>query len=371
MTNILLVVAEIAHKDNWRKELEKWGGISNSSIRVECYASLKKLSDTQWDYIIFDEGHHLASDLRVEILRSIKAENIIILSATFPDNLRWNIESIFGNFVVSSITLSEAIDSGILPRPKIFLIPMKLDNNNYNCTIIEEWGNKEDRKIYKCNYYERWEYLKNKKKYPNVRLEISCTQSQKYEYLTSQFEYWKRQFFRTRQEYIKNKWLQVGSKRKRFLGECKTKDVKALLNKVKDKRFICFCASIEQAKLLGSNNAIHSERKDSLSIIDDFNNKKINSLFAVGMLQEGQNLNDIQIGVIVQLDGAERAFIQKFGRVLRADSPIQFIFYYENTRDSEYLENILETMNEDNNTFKEHIVRINDVTNLKLWQRYI
>ena len=60
------------------------------------------------------------------------------------------------------------------------------------------------------------------------------------------------------------------------------------------------------------------------------------------MLQEGQkNLTDIQVGIIVQLDGTERPFIQKFGRSLRAEDPHQYIFYYKNTRDEEYLENIL------------------------------
>ena len=64
------------------------------------------------------------------------------------------------------------------------------------------------------------------------------------------------------------------------------------------------------------------------------------------MLQEGQNLEGIQAGVIVQLDNAERAFIQKFGRTIRADSPQQFIFYYENTRDIDYLENVFEGIDE-------------------------
>ena len=161
-----------------------------------------------------------------------------------------------------------------------------------------------------------------------------------------------RLFFRTRQERVKNKWLQLGSKRKRFLGECKTDAVKLLLHKIKDKRFICFCASIEQAELLGGRNAIHSNKDNSLSIIDDFNSKKIDNLFAVNMLQEGQNLTDIEAGVIVQLDGQERAFVQKFGRSLRADDPIQFIFYYKNTRDMEYLNNVLEGID------KEYITEI-------------
>ena len=357
--NILLVVAEIAHKSNWKEEFNKWE-LKTDNIVIECYASLKKYRNSNWDLIIFDEAHHLGSDLRLDVLTGIQAQNIILLSATLPDQVMQAVSEVFGKFVTSKITLKEAIEWGILPQPKVYLIPLTLDNTYPNCTIIEEWGKKEKRIIYKCKFHERWEYVRNKNKYPNVKLEIACTQQQKYDYLSDQFEYWRSQFFKTRQEFVKNKWLQVGSKRKRFLGESKTDVVRLLLHKIRDKRFICFCTSIEQAELLGGKNAIHSKKDNSFDIIDNFNTKKIDNLFAVGMLQEGQNLTDIEVGIIVQLDGQERAFVQKFGRSLRATDPIQFIFYYKNTRDTEYLENVLEGID------KEYITEVDNLIDLEL-----
>lgn len=356
---VLLVVAEVAHKNNWEEEFKKWDYKVNNTI-IECYASLKKYRNTDWDLIIFDEAHHLGSELRMDILTSITSKKVILLSATLPDQVLNTITSVFGEFAISKVTLKQAIEEGILPKPKVFLVPLTLDNKYPNCTIIEEWGKKDKRITYKCKLHERWEYIRNKSKYPNVTLEISCTQQQKYNYLTEQFEYWRRQFLRTRQEHTRNKWLQVGSKRKRFLGECKTEATRLLLYKLKDKRFICFCSSIEQSEILGGNNAIHSKRENSLGIIEDFNNNKINSLFAVGMLQEGQNLTDIEAGIIIQLDGQERAFVQKFGRSLRADDPIQFIFYYKNTRDVDYLDNVIEGINED------YITEVDNLVDLEL-----
>ena len=150
------------------------------------------------------------------------------------------------------------------------------------------------------------------------------------------------------------------SKKKEISWRTKTDLVRTLLHKIRDKRFICFCTSIEQAEQLGGQNAIHSKRTDSLQIIKDFNRKKINNLFAVGMLQEGQNLTDIEVGIIIQLDGQERAFIQKFGRSLRAEDPIQFIFYYENTRDTEYLKNVLEGID------RKYITKIDRLEDLEL-----
>lgn len=355
----LLVVAEVAHKGNWEEEFTKWG-FKVPNISIECYASLKKYRDTEWDLIIFDEAHHLGSDLRIDVLTSISSKNVILLSATLPDQIMQSITGIFGEFTISKVTLKQAIEWGTLPKPKVFLVPLNLNNVCSNNTIIEEWGKKEKRVTYKCKFHERWEYLRNKTKYPNVTLEILCTQQQKYDYLTEQFDYWKTQFFRTRQEFTKNKWLQVGSKRKRFLGECKTDTIRLLLRKLQNKRLICFCSSIEQAEILGGENAIHSKSANPLNVIDDFNTKKIDSLFAVGMLQEGQNLTDIEAGIIVQLDGQERAFVQKFGRSLRADDPIQFIFYYKDTRDMDYLENVLEGID------NEYIIEVDSLIDFEI-----
>ena len=343
---VLLVVAETAHKDNWKEEFKKWKLNKKINITIECYASLKNYQNTQWDLIIFDEAHHLGSDLRLEMLRTISAQNIILLSATLQDQLLYALQNIFGQFKVSRVTLQDAIQWGILPEPKIYLYALTLDNTRYTETIIEEWGKKNKEIPIHCTYSQRWEYIKNRKKYPNIKLIISCTQQQKYDYLTTQFNHYKTLYLNTKQINFRNKWMQAGSVRKRFLGECKTVYAEHLINEFrkKNKRFICFCSSIKQAELLGSLNAIHSKKSDSLNTINDFNEKKINSLFAIGMLQEGQNLVDIQAGIIVQLDGQERAFIQKSGRVYRAEDPIQCIFYYKNTRDEEYLNKAIENI---------------------------
>ena len=342
--SILLVVAELAHFDNWKNEANKWGYDKLwDTITCVTYASLKKHKELKYDIIILDEAHHIGSDLRLDVIDNIQFDKMLLLSATLGGYLKQYMSNMFNTQIKSyEITLQQAIDWGILPKPKIYLIPLTLNTTNVSEKIIEEWGKAPLRKRYKCTYQERWEYIKNKKKYPNVILEISCTPYQKYIYLTEKFEYFKKFYFRNRNEAVKNKWLQLGSQRKRFMSELKTPIVKKFLNFVTNSRYICFCGSIEQADILGKNNSIHSKKDNSAEIIDKFNNKEINNLFAVGMLQEGQNLNDIEVGIIVQLDGQERSFIQKFGRSLRAEDPTQYIFYYKNTRDTEYLQNALE-----------------------------
>lgn len=315
----LLVVAETAHKDNWRKEFVKFGveDLFNS-VTVECYASLKNYRNTAWDFIVFDEAHHLGSDLRTDIFQTLKAERVLALSATISNaSLVNSLEFTFGKFIVSKVNLQTAIDNGFIPEPKIILIPLSLDYLNRNQVIIDEWGRKEKRIHIKCKYSERWNYIKYKKTtYPNVTLEIECTEYEKYNYLCSQYDYWQKRYFSTRNEAVHNKWMMAGLKRKQFLGGLKTEKARELIETLKDTKFICFCASVEQAVSLGGENAIFYANKDNSDVISSFNTGDRKSLYAVGMLQEGQNLNGIEAGIIIQLDGKDRSFIQRFGKLV-------------------------------------------------------
>ena len=350
LPSILLVVAEVAHIQNWKDEIEKWS--YEGPVFICCYASLKKYRNTEWDVIIFDEAHHLGSELRLEIFSTITATHMLFLSATLKQSLLDTLELHCGPIKVIKMGLQDAFNANILPEPKINLMPLTLDNKTVNHFIVEEWGNKARRVSIKCAYKDRWLYKRNKSRYPNVELIISCTQQQKYDYITEQFNYYKKRYMSCRNEAIKNKWLQWGSRRKTFLGLEKTAIAAQLLQKIGDKRLICFCTNIAQADMLGQETSVHSQKKDSLNIIQKFNNGEINSLYAVGMLQEGVNLTGIEAGVIIQLDGEERAFIQKFGRTLRADSPEQYIIYFRATRDEEYLQNALESI--DKNYIREY-----------------
>lgn len=323
--SVLLVVAEEAHKENWRDEFKKVLGESAyhkimPHVQMICYASLKNWRDTSWSFIVFDEAHHLQSDLRKDILQSLHSSRILALSATLKEDVLIALTQCFGKFKVHKISLQNAIDNGFLPEPKIICIPLELERFNRTETIKLDLTTTKTRKrgTVKDLWSSRWKYLKHRKDYVGDVLQFSCTQKEKYEYINEQFEYWKRQFFRNQSNIrIKNMWLQWGSVRKRYLGELKTKEADKLCKKLieQKKRFICFCSSILQAEALGGENCIHSKKKDTAKIISEFNDGKKNSIFAVGMLQEGQNLNNIQAGVIVQLDGEERGFIQKFGKI--------------------------------------------------------
>lgn len=363
-SKILLVIAELAHRKNWIEEFKKWGmeDFLKNNVEMTTYASLHKYVDTTYNLVILDEGHHINTELKLGLLQQINFDKLLLLSATISNEHKEVMDTLFGEFSIHSISLTEAIDKKILPNPKLYIVKLQLDNTELSEEIIFTRGNASKRKKVTCYYPQRWTFMKDKFKYKDLELTIKCSQKQKYEYIEDQYNYFMKRAIRNGSVINKNTWLKKGLDRKNYLGSIKTDKVIILLNKLKevDYKYLCFASSIEQAEILGGKNTIHSENKNTESNIAKFQKNKIRNLTAVNMLQQGMNIEGIEVGVIVQLDGVERPFIQKFGRTLRADYPIQFIFIVEGTKDEDYLLNVV------NNTPEECITLLEDINSINI-----
>jgi superfamily II DNA or RNA helicase len=339
----LILIAEKAHQLNWEQEYKKFGcePLLNHT-EFYCYASIHKLTSIVWDLIICDEAHHL-SPLRIQHLSTMVFRQMILMSATLKNSVKDAIQQSFKNRTVQGykVTTDEAIEANILPEPKIFIHQLLLNSKIRSEEIVIE--KKRQGVVAHCTYPERWIYLTGKEKDTWNKLVMFCTQQEKYNYLADQVNFWKQKTMNSTDPYCKNKWMRSALDRKVFLGELKTEYVKKnLLTDIKnEERMICFCTSIEQANELGIGGIVHSKVPNVDKVIKMFQNKETNALFCVNMLKEGMNLTDINTGIIIQLDNTELSFIQKLGRVLRADSPNLHIIYYKNTRDADYLSKIL------------------------------
>lgn len=333
-----IFVAETAHILNWEEEYIKHNKLNLlNNTTIVCYDSLHKYVNTKVDLIINDECHHI-TDLRGDYLKTISTKKVLNLSATTTYIEKERLEYLWGSLKVHTISLNSAIQESILIKPTIYIIPLQLDNVQRNETIIVS-KNKSPTSEITCLYPQRNAVIKN----PNnsaAKIIIKATQKEKYDYLTEQIDVWKYKYMTSRVEYIKIKWLKAGSDRKNYLSSLKTPYINIVVNKIKTQKFICFCGSIEQATLLGGKHVIHSKlsKKERNLVLLDFKNSKINSIFAINMLKEGVNLSGIETGIISQLDGFERSFIQKSGRALRNETnPSIYVLYFEDTQDQKYL----------------------------------
>jgi superfamily II DNA or RNA helicase len=308
---VLILVPEQNNIQNWRDEFYKFN-ITDWNVQIICYASFHKQLDTAWDLVVFDEAPHVDTDLRKAICRSVRGKHILALGAVLSDEERQTLESIYGKFVVSHVPLSKAISLGYLPMPEINILHITLDNTKrthmYNGQRMTA---KEKYDILQANVKKATNAFNVQSSYPN-----------------------------------KMKMLKAGSVRKRFLGEMKEDAIRRICRNLEanERRFLCFCSSIKQAELLGMNHAFTSKTPVSFKLLERFNSGEINSLYVVGKLIEGQNLNNIECGVLGQLGGTDRITVQSLGRILRAEKPRVFVPIFDDTKDEGFLRTLTDNV---------------------------
>lgn len=337
-TSMLLLVAKTVHKQTWKEEFKKWGGIKVDSITIECYESLKKHEYQHFDFIIADEVHHINSDLRLESLRKVTFDYFIGLSATLPIKLKGYLNYMYKAHIVSS-KITNAIEENILPEPKIVLLPLYLDSTRATETI--EVNPKAKGPTYKGKFIDLWKYRRQK-----VHALISCTEQQKLNDLNSQILREKNLYMNTRQDFFRNKWLFDCGERLKYLANLKNNIVSKILSKLSNSRTITFCKTIEQAECLGKY-CIHSKNKQSDTVYKAFNDRKINHITSVNILNENANLVDCKYAIFANYSSSDICSTQRLGRSLRHKSPVIILPYYVNTREEEVLEDMIRDFNKD------------------------
>lgn len=327
-TTILILVAKTVHKQTWKEEIEKWGGIKSDYITIECYESLKKYDSAYFDIVIADEMQHL-SDARLEVLETIHINEAFIgLSATIKKDMRDYFVNAYKAEVIKC-GLKEAVEDEVLPEPTVYLLPLSLDTKNYS---------------YRIKKFKR---------------DIITTQQGYYDTISSLIKWYKNEFLNSRNERVKNLWLSTAGKRLKWLSEQKEDVVLALLDKFKDCKTLTFCSSIEQSERLGKYN-ITSKNKASVKNLEMFNLNKIKHITACNILNEGVNLTNCRVGIFCNLNSSEIVVKQRVGRILRHKSPIIIIPYFKDTREEELVEKMIEDYN------KELIKTLNNINDLEL-----
>lgn len=325
---VLILVAKTVHKQTWKEEIKKWGGIKTDYITIECYESLKNYEDSYFDVVVADEMQHL-SEARIDVLETIHInESFIGLSATIKRDMR---DYFIYNHKAEVIKcgLKEAVEDEVLPEPTVYLLPLTLDS---------------ERCIYKTKRFGK---------------DITTTQKGYYDNISSLIEWYKNRYFTSRNERIKNLWLSTAGKRLKWCSEQKEALVLSLLDKFRNYKTLTFCSSIEQSERLGKYN-ITSKNKDSIKNLEMFNLNKIRHITACNILNEGVNLTNCRIGIFCNLNSSEIVVKQRVGRILRHKSPIIIIPYFKDTREEELVQKMIEEYSE------ESIITINNINKIAL-----
>lgn len=330
---ILIVIPRNVLKVNWLEEFNKWYPSCRLEIVFTTYVSFPKHKG-HWNFIIFDEAHHLSERCR-EALCDYNIGNAILLSATVKKDLKEELKEVFDDLYYYNATLRDAIDNGVLPDPQVYLLPLILDNKFPNERIVK--NPKAKGRVLYCSWAERWGYIRQK----SNPVHIFCTQAQYLEDLNGQIEWFKK---KRGSEAMRNRWLKLCGDRLKFLSNCKTPIVLKILEYCAGCRTLTFCSSIEQTERLGAY-CINSKNKFSETVLADFNKGGINHITACNMLNEGMNLVNCRVGIYANLNSSETIIKQRTGRLLRHTSPIIIIPYYKGTREEELVNKMLEDYN--------------------------
>ena len=335
--SILILIPRLVLIDTWREEIKKWG-YSNylPYITFSTYISIGKHIKS-WDVLVADEAHHF-SDRCLLVLNDVnfKVNYSILLSATVKKEQKDNLSLIFKGLKRIKVGVNQAINDNVLPEPTILLIPLTLDNS-INNQIIEKKPKKGFRANYKViSYKDQW-----KEKNYNNGLKIRCTQQEYYRHISGLVEWYKN---RSGNKILRNLWLHTAGQRLKWLAEQKHNVINEILNIINKKRIILFCPSIKESESF-SISCINS--KVGKDYLQHFNNKTVNKISAVDMIDEGVNLVDCQIGIFQMINSSTRIRTQRFGRILRHKKPFILFPYFINTREQEIIEKLKEEYNND------------------------
>ena len=337
--NILIVVPKLVLIDTWKDEMEKWDFPQHINVVFTTYISYPKHADQYWDAIIFDEAHHYtetcatATDL-------MHYDRVLAVSGTIPKEPKWRLKGSFRGIFEYVVSAREAIDEGILPDPKVLLIPMTLDNT----TINQEYVVRKSKPGTPINLFYQQRNMRFR--YPTKRVNIKCTQQQYYNMVCEEIDYKQRDYQQTQQAFKKNLWLQACKQRLDWMTTLKEDFVLRLLASLDKYRTLTFCTYIAQTKKL-CDTPIHSEdKKLAMQNLADFNEGKINHIATASMLNEGVNLTNCQIGIYANIGASKVIEVQRLGRLLRHKNPLIIIPFFLATREEELVNEMLKNYNQ-------------------------
>jgi superfamily II DNA or RNA helicase len=327
---ILTVPTEKLRDVGWKDEFNKWGFLNEwQFIEPSCYASLHKIKNTEV-HLILDEGHNL-TDLSAEFFENNRVISCVVLTGTRPTT-KYKIELFkrLGLNPVYEITLDEAVKLDIVAPYDITVVRVPLDNKKKNI-------------------------LGGTKAKPFMQTEV-----ERYSYLSRLC------MFST------NPYARIN--RMKFLYNIASKTIaaKLILEHIipKEDRVLIFCGGKSQANELCEHRYYSKPQKPTklksgatavkkLKYEEDlakyqanitfyqgntgyeaFCKEEINRLSCCEALNEGQNIDNLDWGLVAQLNSNSSDFGQRLGRIIRfrvGHTGKIIILVAEDTIDEEWL----------------------------------
>ena len=321
-----IVVPTLVLQKQWLLEIKSWG-LKNVSVHV---INSYVMTPRSTHLLVLDEIHRYGSTVFSKVFEVTRYNFIMGLTATMErqDGMHELIEDYCP--IIKKITLKEALEKGYVSEYVVFNLPVfltKLDSNSY------------DQMNRKFNYY--FSFFQN-----DFDLAMAClTDADRRKAYAEELG-------------VEEKSVMVAAvnfsrflrERKTFLYENKSKllAVTEIAKHFSDKKIIVFSETAafadEVAKSTGYKSfPYHTKvgKKEARENMEAFKtSKKFNLISAVRSIEEGLDIKDLDLVVMVSGNSTKRQYIQRLGRGIRVkDNKLAVIIniYIHGTQDEVWL----------------------------------
>jgi len=280
---ILVIYPNKAIRESWIDEFNKCG-ISSHNVTFSVRNGLKKLKDSEFDYVIIDEPQ-LLSNKQIEYLSTIKYNKRVALSGTLKDTTIKKLKNKLGLEVKYKYGINEAIKDKLVKDYKIYIHVDELNKNN------------------SIQY----------KKYGNI---VTTSESEAYKHYTKSIEYFDKKYQETGEIKYNMGLKKYINLRTNLLYNSKSlyELARSLISLYKEDKTLIYTLRRDMADLL-SSNSYHTGNK-SKDILNEFKEAKNGHLSVVNCVQAGVTIKHLDRVIFHTYESNTELFYQKLGRSL-------------------------------------------------------
>jgi superfamily II DNA or RNA helicase len=275
--------------------------------------------------VVLDEIHHLgARTALVRILPRLKKKDYVMGLSAIPERGDMAHNLFLKEFPICfDLGLGEAVNTGIVSPLDVVAMPANMTG--------------EERKSYEAN---------------------TALIRSAFKFCGPNLTKWARCFNPATKQFVGRKGMLAITRRKKLLSRIQDKKVKILeiLEKHPDERAILFSESviaIEEIKQFLTENGIKSETFHSqiepwrrMEILQEWG-RSFNVLLSVRALEEGLDVQEVAVGILITSGKSKRQFVQRIGRIIRrVEGKVAkfYVVYCPETVEETYISTIREIL---------------------------
>ena len=320
----LVLVPTTQLQEQFPQEFEKWGfGAYLDRIDFMCYQSAHKLEGKHYHVVICDEIHLGLSPVYREFFKKNTYDKLLCLTATIPEEPEYRMVLVNLAPICFTITLDECVEAGFVADYEIYCIGVSLDQAER-----EEYDRYQKMFVKMKMALGKYDVFSKAQAILNGSMKGSKGVAA--QYMNS---------IRGRRQTVQEASAKIGGARE-------------VAQYYSDRKVITFGGTNKftdrVAEAIGAES-YHSGKtaKQREKLLDRFKSGETKVLCSTKALNQGMDVPDVGIGIIVGLESKSLPMIQRLGRIIRKDGDKIgkiFIFYVKDSQEEVWLEEATKTL---------------------------